>query len=165
MVSEAGKNRSSDTSGDGERRGRPAGAGDRYASERLKTFRLPKQTHLRKPAEFDRVYDFRQRAGDGYLLIFAAANDCGQTRFGLSVSKKHGNAVCRNRLKRLLREAFRLSQHDLPDGLDLILIPRQHSGAGLDEYRNSLVRLAKKLSHRFVDSGNGTTETRRHGGE
>ncbi len=144
-------------------------------------FRLRKQNRLRKPAEFERVYAQRQRAGDGHLLLFAALNDCGQTRFGLSVSRKHGGAVRRNRLKRLLREAFRLSQHDLPAGLDLVLIPRQQSGATLDDYRHSLVRLANKLSRRFADaapqqkftSNESTqaesdriiTETRRHGEE
>lgn len=112
-------------------------------------FRLPKSRHIRRGADFERVYAQRQRAGDGHLLIFGTRNDLGQTRFGLSVSKKHGGAVRRSRLKRLLREAFRLSQHDLPEGLDLILIPRQNSGAGLEEYRASLVHLSRKLARRL----------------
>jgi len=115
----------------------------------VKRFRLSSQSRLRKPADFDRVYSLRQRAGDGHLLVFAAPNDGGRTRFGVSVSKKHGGAVKRNRLKRLLREAFRLSQYDLPPGLDLILIPRQQSCAGLDDYRNSLLQLTQKLGRRL----------------
>lgn len=59
----------------------------------------------------------------------------------------------RNRLKRLLREAFRLSQHELPTGLDLILIPRQNAGAGLDDFRRSLVQLARRLAKRLETSG------------
>lgn len=115
----------------------------------MKQYQFSRQSRLRKQAEFDRVYALRQRAGDQHLLIFAARNECGRTRIGLSVSRKHGDAVCRNRIKRLLREAFRLSQHDLPSGLDLILIPKQQSVAGLEDFRRSLVRLVKKLVRRL----------------
>lgn len=109
-------------------------------------FGLPASSRLRSAQDFAAVYELRQRAGDQHLLVFAAKNALGRTRVGLSVSKKHGNAVRRARIKRLLREAFRLSQHDLPSGLDLILIPRQNSGAGLDDYRESLKRLSRKLA-------------------
>jgi ribonuclease P protein component len=104
---------------------------------------------LRKPDEFQRVYDRRQRAGDERLLLFAATNHLGWTRIGLSVSRKHGNSVRRHTLKRLLREAFRLSQHELPGGLDLILIPRVGAAAGVAEYRESLLRLAHRLARRL----------------
>ncbi|TWU12294.1 Ribonuclease P protein component [Symmachiella macrocystis] len=108
-----------------------------------------KQQHLRSSSDFTRVYDLKQRAGDNHLLIFAAANDLGQTRIGLSVSKKHGNAVRRSRIKRLLREAFRLNQHDLPTGLDLILIPRQGAKSTLADYGGSLRRIARRLAKRI----------------
>jgi len=113
-------------------------------------FPFPKYRHLRKAGEFQHVYGLRQRAGDNHLLIFAAANGHPYTRIGLSVSKKHGGSVRRQRIKRLLREAFRLSQHEIPGGLDLILIPRQDSGAGLDEYRTSLLKLSRKLARRLL---------------
>ncbi|MBW3542155.1 MAG: ribonuclease P protein component [Planctomycetes bacterium] len=110
---------------------------------------LPKSRRLRSRREFARVYDHRQRAGDEHLLVFGIRNNLGWTRFGLSVSKKHGDAVRRSRLKRLLREAVRLTQHELPPGLDLVLIPRQDSGATLDDYRRSLVGAARRLARRL----------------
>ena len=115
-----------------------------------KRFGISKEQRLRSPLDFARVYEQQQRAGDNHLLVFAAPNEQGRTRFGLSVSRKHGNAVRRARLKRLLREAVRLGQHDLPQGLDLILIPRQNSGAELDDYRRSLVRNAGRLARRLL---------------
>lgn len=116
-------------------------------------FTLPPSRRLRSTRDFERIYEQRQRAGDEHLLVFAAANGLDFPRVGLSVSKKHGNAVRRARLKRLLREAFRLVQHELPGGLDLILIPRQNSGAGRDDYRESLVRLAHRLAKRVSAPG------------
>ena len=116
-------------------------------------WRFRKQQHLRLPTEFQRVYDLRNRASDHHLLIYSSSNDSHQTetpvsRIGLSVSRKHGPAVVRNRIKRLLREAFRLSQHELPVGFDLILIPRNGSQATLHDYRRSLKRLCHKLADR-----------------
>lgn len=115
----------------------------------MKKFGLTKSQRIRSQREFARIYDLRQRAGDQHLLVFAARNGLPCCRLGLSVSKKHGNAVQRAHRKRLLREAFRLQQHDLPPGLDLILIPRQESGATLGDYRESLVHLARKLNRRL----------------
>ena len=110
---------------------------------------FPRSRRIRSPLEFARIYEQRNRAGDEHLLIFAAPNGLDHARLGLSVSRKHGNAVRRARLKRLLREAFRLSQDELPPGVDLILIPRQESTAGLEEFRRSLVRLAERLGKRL----------------
>ena len=116
----------------------------------MTTYRLPSSCRLRRTRDFQHVYEQRQRAGDRHLLVFGAKNDLDHTRFGVSVSKKHGNAVKRTRLKRLLREAFRLTRHQLPQGLDLVLIPKQNSGAERHDYERSLrravVRLAKKLA-------------------
>lgn len=114
--------------------------------------RFPKAAHLRSEADFERVYARKCKAADGVLLVFADRNDLGLTRIGLSVSKKHGGAVIRNRLKRLLREAFRLSQAELPTGLDLIAIPLDGEKATLEGYRRSLEKLATKLARRLSGS-------------
>jgi ribonuclease P protein component len=117
----------------------------------VKKFGLSRRQRIRSSRDFASIYDERQRAGDDVLLVFAARNPDEETRMGVSVSKKHGNAIKRNRLKRLLRESFRLSQHQLPSGLDLVLIPRQKSAAGLQDYQSSLVRLVGKLARRLLN--------------
>lgn len=110
--------------------------------------RLPPSTHLRRPQDFARVYDGGSRAGDGHLLIFAAKNDLGYSRFGLSVSKKHGSAVIRNKKRRRLREAFRLHQHSLPVGFDFVLIPRQRDDSTLMDFERSLKGITKRLANK-----------------
>lgn len=110
---------------------------------------FPKTVHLRSGKDFDRVYALKCKAADGVLLLFVARNELGVTRIGLSVSKKHGGAVQRNRLKRWLREAFRLERHLLPAGFDLIAIPLAAERASLAAYRQSLPTLLQRLSRRI----------------
>lgn len=112
-------------------------------------FALSKKEHLRSPIEFRRVYDRRCSAGDRWLLVFACPNGLDHLRLGLSVSRKIGNAVVRNRFRRLYREAFRLSRHEMPAGLDLVLIPRSSEEPGLAELKKSLPELASILARRL----------------
>ncbi len=119
------------------------------ANQQQLTFRLPKSQRLKSSADFKRCYD-GLRAGDDHILLFSVSNDLETTRLGVSVSKKHGNAVARNRKKRLLREAFRLVQHDLGIGNDYVVVPRQRSDSRLTDYQKSLVRLASKIRKRKV---------------
>ena len=112
--------------------------------------RFRKSQHLCRPAEFKRVYDQRCVWRDRLLSVFAASNSLGLTRIGLSVSRKHGNAVCRARWKRIIREAFRHVQHDLPPGLDLVLIPQQSCTATVADLQTSLVTAASQLSKKLA---------------
>ena len=109
---------------------------------------------IRDPRDFARAYDSGFRAGDGYLLIFASLNGTDQTRVGLSVSRKHGGAVQRNRRKRLLREAARRCRPLLPPGLDLVLIPRQREDFTLGDFCRSLPDLARRLARRMSRPAN-----------
>ena len=113
------------------------------------TFRLTTAMRLRRSQDFERTYADGLRAGDAHLLVFVMPNGQPQTRAGLSVSRKHGSAVIRNRKRRLLREAFRLNQHRLPAGMDLILIPRFRTDSTLQDYARSMVQLAGQLHSRI----------------
>jgi ribonuclease P protein component len=112
-------------------------------------FDYPRECRLTSPADFERVYSQRQRFSDVRLLVYAAPGATLVTRAGFSVSRKHGPSVVRHRLKRLLREAFRLIRAELPSGLDLVVIPQHGAVATMEEYRWSLGRLAQKAARRF----------------
>ncbi|MCZ2342326.1 MAG: ribonuclease P protein component [Bacteroidales bacterium] len=114
-------------------------------------FRFPQTHRLKSPDEFQAVYQLKKSASDAVLIVYAGPNGLGHPRLGVSVSKKVGNAVTRNRYKRLFREAFRLSQHVLPPGVDLIVIPRPSPREpSQDQVRQSLVRLAEQAAHRLT---------------
>lgn len=83
---------------------------------------IPKNQRLTSNQQFKSVLDRGRRAGDGLLTLYVAPNRCERARLGVSVGKSSGNAVVRNRLKRLLREAFRLSQDRIPSGFDYVLM-------------------------------------------
>jgi ribonuclease P protein component len=106
--------------------------------------------HLRRPADFRRVYERRRSASDSWLIVYGCENQLPHLRLGLSVSRKVGSAVRRNRLRRLYREAFRLSRAELPAGIDLVLIPRGSDDPPLEELRRSLVRLVKQIARKLT---------------
>lgn len=109
---------------------------------------FPQSRRIKSPDEFNRCFNNKQSASDNVLLVFACENKLEHPRLGCSVSKRLGSAVVRNRYKRLLREAFRLLQHKLPSGVDLVLIPRTGQWS-LDEVRNSLLKLAHQAARKL----------------
>jgi ribonuclease P protein component len=113
--------------------------------------RFPKRLRLLRPSDFERVFAARNSAANPWLVMYGAANDIGHPRLGITVSRKIGNAVERNRWKRLLRDAFRRSQYDLPP-LDLVCIARSPAPPTLSQLMNAFRELANRLNGRILKS-------------
>jgi ribonuclease P protein component len=104
---------------------------------------------LRKQADFDRVYRARIYAADDVLIVNACPNGLECSRLGLSIGAVVGNAVTRNRWKRLIREAFRLSRQQLPTGLDLVVRPQKGAKPDFRAVNRSLPALATRIARRI----------------
>jgi ribonuclease P protein component len=111
--------------------------------------RLLPAYRIRRGSDFQRVYLRRCTAADESLLVFGAANGLPHPRIGLSVSRKLGKAVVRNRWKRLIREAFRLRREQLPVGVDLVVVPRPGAEPSLSALLDCLPRLATRIARRL----------------
>lgn len=86
--------------------------------------RFPREQRLRARPEFDRVFRKGRRLGGRLFMILALPNDRPEHRLGLAVSRKIGNAVTRNRARRLLKEGFRRLERPEEQGLDLVVVAR-----------------------------------------
>jgi ribonuclease P protein component len=113
-------------------------------------FTFRRAEHLRRPGDFRRVYERRRSVSDALLIVYACPNGLPYLRLGLSVSRKIGQATHRNRLRRLYREAFRLTRHEMPAGLDLILIPRRSEEPTLEELKRALPRLVRQVAQKLA---------------
>ena len=90
----------------------------------MKKFGLPKACLLRKNKEFEQVYNQGKRLyGDGFTLIYRR-NNLGYNRLGISIHRQIKGAVKRNRLKRIIRESFRLNREQYPPSADIVMAVR-----------------------------------------
>jgi ribonuclease P protein component len=118
------------------------------------SLRFPQAHRLKSPADFKQVYDRKRSSSDDLLIVYACENSLPHSRLGVSVSRKVGGAVVRNRFKRLFREAFRLTRPELPAGVDLVLIPRPRpEPPTLDQVKASLVKLAVQAARKLASGG------------
>lgn len=108
-------------------------------------FSFPRSRRITTPAEFEAVHSSKASVRVGPLLVRGCPNTLGHPRLGLSVSRRVGNAVVRNRNKRMLREAFRQIQHELPGAYDLVVSVRPHEPLTLSEYQHMLMDAARRL--------------------
>lgn len=104
---------------------------------------------LRGRNAFRAVREAGVRESRGPLTLWAVRNALGHHRLGISIGRHVGTAVKRNRIKRLLRESFRLMQHDIPAGYDLVVAVRPHQPLILAEYQKLMMAMLLKAHARL----------------
>ena len=100
--------------------------------------KFPKCRRLGGRTEFSAIRAAGPSRWRGPLGFRILPNSLAYTRIGISIGRHVGSAVRRNRIKRLIREAFRLEQHRLPAGLDVLISVRKHEPMGLEQYQGIL---------------------------
>ncbi len=115
--------------------------------------KLGRARRLRGIKGFSRVFGGRRSAANRLLVVYAAPNGLPYARLGLTVGRRHGEAVRRNRIKRLLREAFRLESGLLPVGYDFVCIPQVRADGTLDGYRRALQKVVPRAAARCDAEG------------
>ncbi len=119
------------------------------------THAWPRARRICRRSEFLACYDTNRRYFSQYFVLFVRKQQNDGWRVGFTVTKKMGNAVRRNNIRRLLREFFRLHGSTLPQGIDIVVVPKKNLiGKTIDFYfvQSELAPLVEKLA-------------RKHGGE
>ena len=106
---------------------------------------LPRRSRVRSARDFRQVYRRGRRVHGSSLTLVALPRTAPGCRLGLSVSKAHGPAVRRNKIKRLFREAFRLERAAFAGSYDVVMIPQPRDTYTLAELRAELIALLQRL--------------------
>lgn len=103
---------------------------------------------IRKGWEYRHIYKIGRRKANRYLVLYFAETNLGYSRIGLSVSRKLGNAVTRNRIKRLIREIVRADEYSIlkEASMDIVVVARQGMvGVKMSEAREALTNLVRSV--------------------
>ncbi len=101
-----------------------------------------KYLRLKKQADFQRLFNKGKRAFSPSLTVLY--RPCERMTMGISVGKKHGKSVQRNRIKRLLREAFRLVQDEMQGNYAFVLVPKVREEYSFTTFKRDLQCMIKK---------------------
>jgi len=101
---------------------------------------------LKKNHEFKRLYNKGKSAASHCAVVYCRRNGAGGNRLGVTVSTKIGGAVQRNRVRRRLKEIYRLNEEKLSAGYDIVVVARMKSRfASYSELESSVLGLFRKL--------------------
>ncbi|NLM73474.1 MAG: ribonuclease P protein component [Clostridiaceae bacterium] len=107
---------------------------------------MSKWSVLKKNKEFHRVYSKGKYSASAFLVVYALPNHLGTVRTGITTSKKIGNAVLRNRMRRLIRENIRMIKDQIKSGQDIVVVARKSDpAASFDSIGKELRYLFHKL--------------------
>ena len=99
---------------------------------------------LKKNHQFQFVYHNGKSYANRYLVMYIKENGLEKNRIGISVSKKVGNSVVRHRVKRLIKESYRLHENVFNSGLDIVIVARPGAASvGFHEIDSALLHLCK----------------------
>ena len=119
---------------------------------------MKRATTLKENYEFRRVYHKGESGVSALLVLYARPNRSARNRLGLTVGAKLGHAVARNRVRRRLREIYRLAQPELKQGYDIVLVARGRAvNAPYHELERAFRRLCGKLELFAPERGGGAT--------
>lgn len=100
---------------------------------------------LRKNQDFRKVYNEKNSIANRLLILYIKKNKLDYNRAGFTVSKKIGKSVVRSKVKRRMKESYRLKDKEIKQGYDLVFIAREGcADVGYDEIQSALVHLIKK---------------------
>jgi ribonuclease P protein component len=112
-------------------------------------YRFTTAMRLRSKRDFKAIYQANVRVKVGPLLVYGRPNDLDHSRLGLAIARRVGSAVRRHRLKRMLRESFRLLQYDLQAGYDFIISAQAHDDLSLAKYQELFQQAAAELERKW----------------
>ena len=119
---------------------------------------LPRSRILKKKKDFQAVYSRGKSYANRFLVLYVFRSNGFQGKVGFAAGKKLGNAVKRNRIKRLLRESYRMHQSEIEEGVSLLLVGRKAALAGkCQELEKAFLALGRKAGimagRKSFDSG------------